>query len=222
MDIYQMCSFMAQNEDSCCKKYTYYLKALCCAIFQSAGLVIFIYNAIRDTDKSLCESDADWDVKCIATIATLYISLTMGGMIQIIDSQGLYEFDGWSSETIPPFLDRRWLFLGLYVNYFALMGAILGSFILIYVSESALDVILNAVALFFVVEMDDLMIDQYDYERVAEFFTENYDANNYKETYQDTSCQNICMKTGGSIVIFCVLVAMLGALAAPFYMAICY
>lgn len=222
LDIYQMCSFMAYNSDSNCKLYFYYMKAMCCALFQTAGLVIFIYNAIRETDKELCAGDGDWDVRAIATIATLYISLTMGGMVQTIDSQGLYEFDGWSTETIPPFLSPRWLFVGLYVNYFSLMGAILGSFIVIYVSESALDVVLNAVALFFVVEMDDLMIDEYDYERIVDFFKDTYDPKQYPTAYEDTKCESICIKSGGCTVIICVLVAMLGALAAPFYMAICF
>ena len=69
------------------------------------------------------------------------------------------------------------------------MGAIFGSFVVIYVSESAFDVVLNAVALFFVVEMDDLMIDDYDYTRVVEFFG-TYDPTEYIP-YKDTQCQSV-------------------------------
>jgi len=222
LDIYQMCAFMAYNGDSKCKLYFYYLKAICCALFQTVGLIIFIYNAIKETDKGLCDSAGDWDVRTIATIATLYISLTMAGTVQALDEQGLYEFDGWSTETIPPFISPRWLFIGMYVNYFSLMSAILGSFIVIYVSESALDVVLNAVALFFVVEMDDLMIDEYDYQRVVEFFKESYDPTSYPQPHQLTKCQSAFVKGTGILIVIAVLIAMFGAIAAPFYMAICF
>ena len=143
---------------------------MCCVLFQTAGLIIFMYNAIRDSDKNVCQGDGDWDVRTIATIATFYISLTMGSMMEGIDTQGLYEFDvSQGTKVIPPFISPRWIIIGVYVNYLSLLGAILGSIIVIYVSESALDVVLNSVALFFVLEMDDLMIDDQDYNRICDF-----------------------------------------------------
>ena len=59
---------MAYNEESKCKKYTYYLKAICCAIFQTFGLIIFLYNVMEHSDKGFCEMNGDWDVRIIATM----------------------------------------------------------------------------------------------------------------------------------------------------------
>ena len=218
-----MCSFMHYNYESKIKLYFYYLKAICCALFQTAGLVIFIYNAIKDTDKDICQGDGEWDIRSIATVATLYISLTMGSMIQVIDTQGLYEVELIEgTKSVPPFISPRWLFVGIYVNNFSLMGAIFGSVVVIYISESALDVVLNSVALFFVVEMDDLMIDDADYDRICNFFKDKYNPNNYIQPHSDTKFQSAVIKCSSTFIILLVLIAILGAMGAPFYMAICF
>ena len=60
----------------------------------------------------------------------------MANMIQLIDEQGLYEVEGFSLGDHPPFIDSKWFYLGIYSNYFALIAAIYGSFIVIYLSES--------------------------------------------------------------------------------------
>mmetsp|Transcript_42433 Transcript_42433/g.68197 ORF Transcript_42433/g.68197 Transcript_42433/m.68197 type:complete len:282 (+) Transcript_42433:42-887(+) len=225
LDVYQLCGWMAYNEESRVKRWFQYLKACCCALFQTAGLLVFIYNALREGTKGVCDGDGDWDVKVIAVVSTLYISLTMGGLINRLDSQGLYEWDSWSNEEVPAFVSPFWLFFGLYCNYFALIGAIYGSFLVIYLSESVLDVVLNAVALFFVVELDDLMIDKYDYERIIEWFQEEYERNLSKyrgSQHTQNKCESACTCCMGTIVVVFVILAMLGAAAAPIYMAICF
>ena len=54
LDIYQMCSLMATEGmcDSQIKTVWYYLKAICCALFQTVGLTIFMINGFSKSDIS--------------------------------------------------------------------------------------------------------------------------------------------------------------------------
>lgn len=57
----------------------------------------------------------------------------------------------------------EWLFLGLYSNMFALVTAIYGSFLVIYTSTNAINMVLNSMSLYFIMELDTMMVDQADY-----------------------------------------------------------
>ena len=82
---------------------------------------------------------------------------------------------------------------------------------------------MNAVALFFVIELDDLMVDDYDYGRVKQFFANDYSPKYYPDfKYKQTKFESICAKVAACILILFIMFGFLGAFVAPFYMAICY
>ena len=60
----------------------------------------------------------------------------------------------------------KWLRIGLSINVFVSIIAVYGSFIVIFFSDNSLDMVLNSVALFFIVELDDILVKQDDYERI--------------------------------------------------------
>ena len=72
-------------------------------------------------------------------------------------------------------LRSEWLYLGLYANMFALISAIYGSFLLIYSTEDAVWMVLNAVALYFIMDLDVMMVDPQDYSRVKRFMKHDFE-----------------------------------------------
>merc|ERR1711994_263959 len=58
-------------------------------------------------------------------------------------------------------------------NVFASILAVYGSFMVVFFSDNSLDMILNSVALFFVVELDDLLVKGSDYQRIGDYIREH-------------------------------------------------
>ena len=69
----------------------------------------------------------------------------------------------------------EWLYLGLYANMFALIAAIYGSFLLIYSTEDGVWMVLNAVALYFIMDLDVMMVDPQDYARIKRFMKNDFE-----------------------------------------------
>merc|ERR1719445_930947 len=76
-----------------------------------------------------------------------------------------------------------WLRVGLSVNVFVTTAAVYGSFVTVFFSDNSLDMILNSVALFFLVELDDMLVKAKDYGTVKKYL-EAYEPVNRRESYQ--------------------------------------
>merc|ERR1712080_758285 len=74
------------------------------------------------------------------------------------------------------------VFFGGYTNVFTCLTSILGSYLVLYHSEDMLDVILNSVALFFVNDVDDFMLNKRDYRRIDEWF-QNWKAKGHEHMH---------------------------------------
>ena len=64
----------------------------------------------------------------------------------------------------------NYIAVGVMANAFAVVWAAIGTVILTYISDTPLEIILNSVALFFLVDLDDALVDRYDYQRNARTF----------------------------------------------------
>ncbi len=114
-------------------------------------------------------------LKLLATLFSLYIGVQMISLIKVRKCDGMYEHIAFS----PPFLASEWLYLGLYANLFALITSIYGSFFIIYSAQNAVDMVLNCVALYFVMDLDGFIIDHFDYVRVNNFMKNEFKFNEY-------------------------------------------
>eukprot|EP01084_Bolivina_argentea_P148244 259214_1 len=233
LDIYQMCSVVHncryKDEDwFFCQKFFYYCRAICCSLFQTVGLAIFMVEIISNNEKESCAYDGLWSTRVVASIACAYISLTTTSKLLKLDEQCLYRTMTSTMRCVPPFIHMKWIYLGFYVNFFSLFIAIYGSYFVIYISESTFDIVLNSVAIFFVVEIDDLMIDGWDYGRVESWFeyyyTEEYINDNHDYNYNAKMgcCQRWWSKFGIYTIRIAMVTCVLVAFVAPFYVGICF
>merc|ERR1719317_163965 len=85
----------------------------------------------------------------------------------------------WDAADCPPFIKRGWVFFGMYTNVLCAMMSIYASYIVIYRGEEILDLVLNSVALFFVIEVDDFMLNKMDYRRVKDWYALHFDMKKY-------------------------------------------
>merc|ERR1719242_1768533 len=123
-----------------------------------------------DTDVTVGKVFWDLQYKILAFLFSAFLAFFCFDRLLEVES-GMYVKMKDASEL--PFVNSTWLKIGLYVNILASVLAVYGAFILVFFSENALDMVLNSVALFFVVELDDLLGNIDDYARIEEYIV-NY------------------------------------------------
>merc|ERR1712087_901091 len=143
--------------------------------------------AAEDAANFECEIGAEyWDepgevmYKVLAFLFATMISINLGKAIHTIKTNG---FNSILEESALTGLQTRHfrhvrvvdiaiLQMGVLMGMYALLLAVFGSFFLIYASEDgadSLDMVFNALALFFLIELDDLLVQDSDYEDVKTF-----------------------------------------------------
>eukprot|EP01084_Bolivina_argentea_P144844 254034_1 len=242
LDIYQVCAFISKrNENETIndnpdekitrkKKYFYYGKAVCCCLFQTVVLVIFIYDLIAEKVKtnSFCRISGIelLRVKIVAIVAAAYISFMIGGTMKNLDHQGLYEIRAKTFEDCPPFINARWVYMGLYSNFMALFIAFYGSYLVIYFSETSFDIVFNCVAIFFALEIDDFLVDHWDYDFINQWlkeYHEGYDEDDYDDlAYKQGAKERCCAKSVFFVAQCMVWVSVFVAIVAPIWITVCF
>jgi len=118
--------------------------------------------------------------KLLAFLFCAMISMNLGQAIRIIRTNGFNmviapEKDGGIRPEdfgLVGIADVMLIQTGALINFYALLICFFGSFFLIYASEdvaNSLDMVFNAMALFFLTELDDLLVQNSDYEDVAKY-----------------------------------------------------
>eukprot|EP01084_Bolivina_argentea_P282137 482893_1 len=248
LDIYMVTAFLKYYHNETAHrhrwKYAFYcFKCLVCAAVQTFGMIAFLSYVIRSNwdDKKLeCRMSGAWDLRTMAILFSLYISVWIENMILNLKSQGLYEFPAY----LPSFLANEWVYIGLYSNAFTLMAATFGSFLLIYTADTTIDIVLNALALYFIVDLDNNLVDHVDYLRIATWMDKEFKYEDYlsKDQLSEVKYKKICFMRlqvagrkggcnrlkliwvffGGIFVYLSVIIGTICALVAPILIAVCY
>eukprot|EP01084_Bolivina_argentea_P087765 158514_1 len=174
-DIYQICAFDAENDK---KHYKSSIsKALLCLILQLPSIIFIIYGEMSGSDKTWCnnlnEDGKDFGIivsKCLAFGYSLYVSFYIEDYIQN-KKRGMRCINLTDLSNKPAFLNGNWLRIGGYYNDFASYCATIASYMIIFLAESQIDLVLNALALFFLIEVDDLLVGQFDYHKIFNLST---------------------------------------------------
>merc|ERR1711879_649557 len=150
--------------------------------------------------------------------------MKMGGTVVDIGRTGLYTINWWTGDGCPPFVSRYWVFIGGYTNVWTSLASVIGSFLVLYSSDEMLDVILNAVALFFVNDVDDFMLNKKDYRRIKEWL-DDWEAKGQRGTEHpkmDMMSSAMASKFCTPIFICATFACTIIAFIAPFWIAICH
>eukprot|EP01084_Bolivina_argentea_P008498 15904_1 len=164
---------------------------LCQTMGISVVVYKLMYSYIRNTDIKEFVCDMNWvrwqnvfSLKILSLLLSLVITFHIGILMRGIQHNGLYEIMNKLDLSHIKRIERLSLWIiqaGQVINYYVCVFAILGSYFIIFssnkgediesdddpdyidYSQTGLDMILNAVALFFLIELDDLMVTEQDY-----------------------------------------------------------
>ena len=214
------------------------IKAILCILIQLPSIWFITYVQIRDglDIKDWCnfaEDDVTFDhvaTKYFALLISLFLSMKFVGIYNESSYMGMYVCFPF---TIPEkLINVGWLFLGLYINIFTAIFAVWASFCVIFFSESVFDLILNSVAMLFILEIDDYMVDDEDYKKIAVKIQEIYydDNGEFKEDENGelfkaaelSGCQLCCRAVGLKLVIGLFYVTIVAGVILPFYVGVCF
>eukprot|EP01084_Bolivina_argentea_P250527 419781_1 len=165
------------------------------AITQTYGLMVVVFGLINayfedSVGDEVCVMDADrWNAvihyKMLAFLLSLIVTFFISQMLTDIQHNGLYEMlDRLTLEHIKrvPGIALLMLQIGQGINYYVCIVASIGSYFIIFesnkgeetdngtvdYSHAGLDMVLNAVALFFMLDMDDLLVSDDNYDDCKE------------------------------------------------------
>ena len=124
--------------------------AICCALIQAVVPVFLIYRGLQEDMDNELSRDVHLARLFFGVYAVYYEAKTWG-----VDNGD--RVTGWLC-FLPEF-DTRRLMLGLFVNKVAKLNVAVAIVILMIRSTSVFDVTLNALALYFIVDVDDELVD---------------------------------------------------------------
>ena len=104
------------------------------------------------------------------------------------------------------------------------MQAMMGSFLLLYTTDDITYVILNSMALFFIIDLDEYMLDQGDYQLIDAW---------YEDVYNEDDMENRRYKEMHPVLLFIVKVmttihftftglGIIFAVIAPIWIFVCH
>jgi len=207
LDMYQVVSVWPT-------KYNY-IRACMCALIQLVILPLVIVKIMTDKDsKGICAMSpvsSNWESKICASIFCMYLNFIFWRFYREIVDDTLM---GKMGEGLMAGFANAWYIAGMYLNTISLFFTSAGSIVVIYNSDTPLDIILNALAIAFINDVDDLIVTKGDCREVESKMKWEKDSEKALPKFLDLL---------DYFVIWVPFFATgLGLLAAPVWIGICY
>jgi len=164
------------NRKSRIKIWEYYLcvgKALLSAVVQIWSFVLAINELVDQYHSEVCKGTFDFSSvtrtskKIVYAGFAMMIGLNVLNGVNAVNICGLYNAIVDEKCILPDLCSEGWLLLGRTINYLVLLSACWSSFMIIYLSGDLLGMIENCVAVYFVLELDNMVMSHYEYKRLA-------------------------------------------------------
>ena len=187
--------------------------------------------------KGWCDTSGRIDGRQLATVLSVFVSMTFYNEILNLRTRGLYS---WTEQ--PCFVSKYWIALGMLLNCVVVLTAWVSSVLILYLADNPLDMVLNSLALYFIVELDDEFVYFGDYKKLANWIEVEYDdfIDRYYENQYGSKQQKCCATNVICTIIRCKsefyikIVRFIGnrkynvffllpfAFICPMFMIICY
>lgn len=184
MDIYNVVAFRCyewwtNDRNLCCcasPLFEAFIKALIVATLQIMGTIFIV-----DFEVNISSDVIDWDktkLHALQFFVSAYVSSRWLNMLKALDDVGMYCIINHSraagkNKFSPIVLHgiTYWILcLGLYVNYFVFIMVTLVSYYVIFKSQSPFDIVLNSMALFWIVDADNEVVSNKDCIEIEEYY----------------------------------------------------
>ena len=219
-------------------------KALVTFFVQIASVLVlmdYAFDTIRkEADKDFCDQSGAAGPKTMAVSYTTYLSLILWSTVQQGRTAGFYAYcnkdDSEFDEGIYKLVNYTWLTVGRTLCHGVILSAFSLSFMIIFYTTDPMDIILNAVALLFIAEIDNTVVTPNDYEDMKDWLDENQEEwqgwmnksdhdDDEKKTCRErcANCWLSCRMSTGTFVKICVDVfTFFMVIMAPLTIIVCY
>lgn len=225
LDIYQMTALASKNEEDSCVKCCYYFKSIVLFIMQTTILSAIIYqNYPHSNNITERENEQEIETDIITIICgflfSSFISINFWKIFWNIDHKGLYKIWAKTFDDCPIYVNPYWIFIGLYINFINLFISLIAFNVIIIHNQSQnniLEMILNCIAIFFMLFIGEIMIDDDDYDKINKIWIPRIEQQNLQDQPSNAFIHSqCCLKYVGCLFQFLILFCILLALAAPF------
>lgn len=119
--------------------------------------------------EKFCEPKYGW-LSCMAFAFTAFVSFTLNERITQIGSRGCYRL----TKNCPPYLNKCTLRFGLITNIVVVIVCWISALFTIFMTSNTKDMIYCAVALYFIINLDKMMMATSDYQTLNQWFEMQY------------------------------------------------
>merc|ERR1719245_137025 len=180
-------------------------------------MIDFAHLGLEERGDAICNPPVDFDLmdwhevfytfqlKILAFLFSSFLAFFCFDCLTAVDQNGMYQNRDCAQKL--PFLNVFWLRMGFSVNVIASILAVYGSFMVVFFSDNSLDMILNSVALFFVAELDDLLVKSSDYSEIMDEIKAYRNGKRNNKNKESSGCCAGCKKcvsSCGSCIVTCV------------------
>ena len=147
-------------------------KAILSMCTQILGMIVVLYQEVQTESQRKshwCTADDHLSFKLMSFLFCILIFVFSYESFIKFETNGMYRIHHLDFHNKPDFINPFWVWIGRYINSIVLLMVLYGSFFLVYFSKVATDIVLNSVAMFFMLELDNLMVSQKDYKDLREF-----------------------------------------------------
>ena len=177
LDIYQLTAFRVMKGPKPCSEFHYFgyvtdiMKVIVCVSTQIISLIMLGKYIFESRDKDFCSMNDDSIAeKLVAGCYCAFLgTILFSYYLRIVDSPSFYIYTSYEEEQYS-WISSYWLHFGRLLNAFILLACITLSFFIILFADNTLDLILNAIALLFIAEIDNEVVDMLDYEKLCNYF----------------------------------------------------
>eukprot|EP01083_Nonionella_stella_P090606 253103_1 len=216
LDIYQILAFRwCQRKQEPRKFWVILLRAILAATTQLLGMIVVLYqevNAGIAADDTLCVPNMPFYFKCLTCLFLWVIVVFAYDGFMVFRSHGMYRIHHITLHNMPDFINPFFVMLGRYINTIVMLFVLWGSFALVWSSTMATDIVLNAVAMFFMLELDDLFVSDQHYKDLQVFLKTYKHEENYVISNRFLWCSRITHYCVTSVVQLSLFASVIAAI----------
>eukprot|EP01083_Nonionella_stella_P070434 188441_1 len=182
MDFYSYCAIQYTTNALIWRKLLTMYYFIIIAVLQFGGVLFVVYEIfvvyLDDQASGACHWN-HWNwmeivLKVIGFCLSTALALKVEDTVRDFENRGCYWFIKESKHTtIPVFINRRVLLTGHIVQSMVLIFVLFSCYVVIYVSATAFDMILNGLALFFILEMPTWIVSRKMYKDIETVASKN-------------------------------------------------
>ena len=236
LDIYQYYAFVAGTNELSCSgrgKCLALYRLITCALLQilSPHFIVRYEEQDDDLDRPFCSFDFPnpSNEKILAVLLSVFISLSLYNQVCSLHSEGMYS---WNVNQ-PCFISKFWIGFGSLMNLYVISYSWFVSIGILHFSDNTFDMILNSLALYFLVELDNELVFASSYGHIDDWLNHKYSdfIDHHNEHKRSVSKQKIDEKCGKCMIRFVALVAnkkynqwflLPLTFLAPLFLVLCY